>query len=96
MKTAKKIALSFSEKFQKNYPNKPLWEMMVELEKEIELYASQSKWISDEHKYTKEDMEAAISRTLFIYNNKGGSITAKNVITEVMRSIHRLPTAPEK
>lgn len=38
--------------------------------------------------YTKEDMETAISKTLFIYNNKGGSITAKNVITEVIQSLH--------
>lgn len=39
--TAKEIALNFSEKFQANYPKKPLWEMMLALEVEIENYAQQ-------------------------------------------------------
>ena len=41
MKTPHEIALEFSEKFQKIYPNKPLWEMMEELRIEIEKYGNE-------------------------------------------------------
>lgn len=35
-KSSKEIALEFSEKFQNNYPNKPLWKMMDELASAID------------------------------------------------------------
>ncbi len=38
--TPEEIALNFSERFQKNYPKEPLWEMMDDLSNEIKYYAS--------------------------------------------------------
>jgi len=36
MKTSHEIALDFSEKFQNNYPQKPLFQMMEDLKIEID------------------------------------------------------------
>jgi len=38
--TPEEIALNFSERFQKNYPKEPLWQMMNDLPEEIKQYAS--------------------------------------------------------
>lgn len=49
--SAEEIALTFSEKFQKNYPRKPLYELMVELTLEIKKYAEQF----ESHRWIKYD-----------------------------------------
>lgn len=55
-KSAKQIALDFSELFQKNYPQKPLHIMMVELEKEIEAVIKQEStmFLDDLRDYIRE------------------------------------------
>lgn len=59
MKTAHEIALSFSEKFQANYPAKPLWRMMEDLRIEIEEYASLR--VSASERFRVEDAASAIA-----------------------------------
>ncbi len=66
--TPEEIALNFSERFQKNYPKEPLWEMMDDLSNEIKYYASSmckrqrekldnQKWISVEERLPKNKYE---------------------------------------
>ena len=85
--TPEEIALNFSERFQKNYPKEPLWEMMDDLSNEIKYYASSmckrqreeldnQRWISvkdrlPEYKRNADGSEADSSDKVFTKDKSG-------------------------